>query len=255
MNLIKKMKHLTPRQQQILKTIVELYLQGYNEISSLMLKSFELFDISSATIRNELSELTQKGYLKKTHYASGRIPTLAAFQVYINQLFNNNSNLNRRDPILNNKFKTIPVLSLSITEVLVYIINYMSNISTSTCFILYDNLTLIKNISTLNNQLLNLLPNKNIASLMFSKITNMLENTKSTIQLLKELYAQYAINSIAIIPIEPPIITPTQDIFISYSLFKLSQRFGALGIVGKPSRDYIPLIKNIFELSSILSAI
>jgi len=77
---------LTARQTQILKAIIEEYIDTALPIGSDTLdKKFNL-GISSATIRNEMVTLTETGYLKQPHTSAGRVPTPRALKFYIDQL-------------------------------------------------------------------------------------------------------------------------------------------------------------------------
>ena len=66
---------LTTRQQIILKTIVERFTMLAEPIGSKSLKDHLDFQVSSATIRNEMACLEKEGLLEKTHISSGRIPS------------------------------------------------------------------------------------------------------------------------------------------------------------------------------------
>ncbi len=77
---------LTSRQTQILKTIIDEYIETALPVGSENLdKKFNL-GVSPATIRNEMVALTRAGYLKQPHTSSGRVPTPLAMKFYINQL-------------------------------------------------------------------------------------------------------------------------------------------------------------------------
>lgn len=85
---------LNERQKEILKIIVEAYISEKESISSLNIKSKKLYRWSSATIRNEMLILEQKGFLKKEHQSSGRIPTKEGYKMYICHLMDNLKNVN-----------------------------------------------------------------------------------------------------------------------------------------------------------------
>ncbi|OAL10276.1 HrcA family transcriptional regulator [Candidatus Mycoplasma haematobovis] len=86
----KKDGNLNQRQKFILKTLIEKYIVEIDLISSLSLaKTKELKSWSSATIRNDMLVLEEKGYLKKEHYSSGKIPTKLGYEFYIEFLMKN----------------------------------------------------------------------------------------------------------------------------------------------------------------------
>ncbi len=72
------------RKKSILLKLVESYIKEAEPISSGYLEHF--IDSSSATIRNELRELTELGFLEQVHSMGGRIPTSRAYRIYVNEL-------------------------------------------------------------------------------------------------------------------------------------------------------------------------
>lgn len=77
---------ITERQQLILETLVDEYIREAFPISSDFLKQQGGFDCSSATIRNDLMELAENGYLEKTHISGGRVPTDKGYRFFVNRL-------------------------------------------------------------------------------------------------------------------------------------------------------------------------
>ena len=69
---------LSERKQKILKAVVDEYITSAAPISSGEIKSKHFDEISSATIRNELSALEEMGYLIQPHTSAGRIPSKKA---------------------------------------------------------------------------------------------------------------------------------------------------------------------------------
>lgn len=77
---------LTSRQTQLLKTIIDEYIETAEPVGSESLDKKHNLGVSPATIRNEMVSLTKAGYLKQPHTSAGRIPTPTAMKFYINQL-------------------------------------------------------------------------------------------------------------------------------------------------------------------------
>jgi len=75
---------MSPRQQQILKAIVEQYAEVASPVGSSLLA--KLFSVSSATIRSEMAELERMGYITQPHTSAGRIPTDKGYRFYVNDL-------------------------------------------------------------------------------------------------------------------------------------------------------------------------
>ncbi len=80
------MEDLTQRQIDILRAIIKEYTESGNAVGSEILEKKYKLGVSPATIRNEMVELAKKGYLKKTHFSSGRVPSPKGFRFYIKNL-------------------------------------------------------------------------------------------------------------------------------------------------------------------------
>lgn len=80
------MHDLTQRQIQILKSIIEEYIETAEAVGSETLEKKHSISASPATIRNEMVKLTELGYLKKTHTSAGRMPTPQGMKFYVKQL-------------------------------------------------------------------------------------------------------------------------------------------------------------------------
>ena len=75
---------ISERQSLLLKLIVEDYIKTAKPIGSKSL--CEIMNCSSATIRNEMSELEELGLLEKTHISSGRIPSEKGYRYYVDNI-------------------------------------------------------------------------------------------------------------------------------------------------------------------------
>ena len=104
---------LSDRKLKILSAVVNNYIQSAEPVSSKILCDLLDFSISSATIRNELAELTELGFLEQPHTSAGRIPSQLGYRLYINKLMsksylskktkdyiNYSLNLNKKNPEL-----------------------------------------------------------------------------------------------------------------------------------------------------------
>ncbi len=80
------MSDLTQRQIKILKCITEEFIESAAPVGSETLEKKYSLGISSATIRNEMSTLTQMGFLKKGHLSAGRAPTSMGLKYYVRNL-------------------------------------------------------------------------------------------------------------------------------------------------------------------------
>lgn len=80
------LKPLTSRQTQILKALINEYIETAVAVGSEALEKKYNLGVSPATIRNEMVALTKSGYLKQLHTSAGRVPTPTAMKFYIDQL-------------------------------------------------------------------------------------------------------------------------------------------------------------------------
>lgn len=77
---------LDDRKLQVLDAIIQSYIMNAEPIGSRTIsKKFDL-GVSSATIRNEMSDLEELGYLVKPHTSAGRIPSDKAYRLYVNTI-------------------------------------------------------------------------------------------------------------------------------------------------------------------------
>lgn len=79
---------LSQRKQAILKIIVENYVSTAEPVGSKAIAERYGASISSATIRNEMADMTAMGLLEQPHTSAGRIPSPQGYRVYVNELMN-----------------------------------------------------------------------------------------------------------------------------------------------------------------------
>jgi len=77
---------LSERKKKILRAVVESYIQTAEPVGSKALMELAGLKVSSATIRNELADLTEMGYLEQPHTSAGRIPSPQGYRLYVNEL-------------------------------------------------------------------------------------------------------------------------------------------------------------------------
>lgn len=80
------MNALTARQTQILKALIDEYINTAEPVGSSQLEKKYDLGVSPATIRNEMNLLTKSGFLKQPHTSAGRVPTSGAMKFYVDQL-------------------------------------------------------------------------------------------------------------------------------------------------------------------------
>lgn len=79
------------RKHKLLTFIVEQHIQKAAPIGSKEVAMSGAFDVSAATIRNEMNELERDGYLFQPHTSAGRVPTNKGYRVYVDHLVNKNT--------------------------------------------------------------------------------------------------------------------------------------------------------------------
>jgi len=77
---------LTDRKKHILKVVIEDYIRTAEPVGSKTIAAEMGGKVSSATIRNELSDLTELGYLEQPHTSAGRVPSPKGYRLYVNEL-------------------------------------------------------------------------------------------------------------------------------------------------------------------------
>ena len=77
---------LTERKKKVLRSIVEEYIRTAEPVGSKAIAALPDMNYSSATIRNEMADLTTLGYLEQPHTSAGRIPSAAGYRLYVDEL-------------------------------------------------------------------------------------------------------------------------------------------------------------------------
>lgn len=74
---------MNTRQAKLLSAIIDQFIQTAEPVGSLNLLSSPDFQVSGATLRNEMRLLCQEGFLEQPHVSAGRIPTAKGYQIYV----------------------------------------------------------------------------------------------------------------------------------------------------------------------------
>ena len=77
---------LSERKKAILKSVVDAYIATGDPVGSKYLTANADFNVSSATLRNEMSALESMGYLEQPHTSAGRVPTAKGYRTYVENL-------------------------------------------------------------------------------------------------------------------------------------------------------------------------
>ena len=77
---------LTERKKKVLRSVVDLYIRTAEPVGSKAITELPDMKYSSATIRNEMADLTSMGYLEQPHTSAGRVPSAAGYRLYVDEL-------------------------------------------------------------------------------------------------------------------------------------------------------------------------
>ena len=77
---------LSERKKKVLRSVVDLYIRTAEPVGSKAITELPDMKYSSATIRNEMAELTTMGYLEQPHTSAGRVPSSAGYRLYVDEL-------------------------------------------------------------------------------------------------------------------------------------------------------------------------
>ena len=99
------MKPLSERKRKILQYVVDDYIATAQPVSSKVITEKYMTDISSATVRSELSGLEEMGYLTQLHTSSGRVPSIEAYKLYVGELMDKSKLSGKEIVAIKNAFR------------------------------------------------------------------------------------------------------------------------------------------------------
>ena len=98
-------RELSERKKQILKAVVEAHIAAGEPVGSKTLVQNQLLSCSSATIRNEMAELEEMGYLEQPHTSAGRVPSELGYRFYVDSLLQHYAMTNNEIEEINSLLK------------------------------------------------------------------------------------------------------------------------------------------------------
>lgn len=140
---------MNDRKRMILFSVINSYINAGEPVGSKSLADEYSLDISSATIRNEMSNLEKMGFLEKAHTSSGRMPSDKGYRVYVNHLLRSDDqlnsiniiNLSSLEKLLDKRFDNVS----NIVENATTILSKMTNL-TAISMTLKNNITKLINL-------------------------------------------------------------------------------------------------------------
>ena len=79
-------EELSERKLTILHAIIQTYLETGEPVGSRTISKYSDLNLSSATIRNEMADLEELGYILQPHTSAGRIPSDKGYRLYVDML-------------------------------------------------------------------------------------------------------------------------------------------------------------------------
>lgn len=128
---------LTERKVKILQAVIRNYLETGEPVGSRTISKYTDLNLSSATIRNEMSDLEEMGYIVQPHTSAGRIPTDKGYRLYVDnmmqeklqELDNRERILTERENLLFEKVDKVETLLKKMAKMLATDTNYAAMIS------------------------------------------------------------------------------------------------------------------------------
>lgn len=125
------MKELDERKLNILQAIIQNYLETGEPVGSRTISKYTDLNLSSATIRNEMSDLEDMGYILQPHTSAGRIPTDKGYRLYVDLLLlDKNKEVDNMRNILIEKADRLESLLQQVAKLLAVNTNYATMVTT-----------------------------------------------------------------------------------------------------------------------------
>ncbi len=129
---------LAERKLKILNAVIKNYLETGEPVGSRTISKYTDLNLSSATIRNEMADLEEMGYIVQPHTSSGRIPTDMGYRLYVDNLMREKETelnkkereLNEVQEFLNDKVEKVEELLQNTAKLLANNTNYATMITT-----------------------------------------------------------------------------------------------------------------------------
>ena len=115
---------LDERKVKILKAIVANYLETGETVGSGTISKYTDLNLSSATIRNEMSDLEDMGYICQPHTSAGRIPTDAGYRFYVDSIMEEKQEVETQNGTLLERVDKIEKMLKQVAKVLAVNTNY-----------------------------------------------------------------------------------------------------------------------------------
>ena len=128
---------MNERKMKILKAVIQNYLDTGEPVGSRTISKYADLKLSSATIRNEMADLEELGYIVQPHTSAGRIPSDAGYRLYVDdmmkakeqELNEKESELNKREDLLFKKVDRVEEMLQNVAKTLAVNTNYATMVA------------------------------------------------------------------------------------------------------------------------------
>ena len=121
---------LDERKEKILKAIIQTYLETGEPVGSRTISKYSDLNLSSATIRNEMSDLEEMGYIVQPHTSAGRIPSDKGYRFYVDQIITEkDSQVSQMQELMIQRVDRMELLLKQLAQLLAANTNYTTLIS------------------------------------------------------------------------------------------------------------------------------
>lgn len=121
---------LNERKQKILEAIIRNYMETGEPVGSRTVSKYTDLNLSSATIRNEMSDLEEMGYILQPHTSAGRIPSDKAYRLYVDTILQRkDEEVSEMKELMIEKADKIDLLLQQVAKLLAQNTNYTSMVT------------------------------------------------------------------------------------------------------------------------------
>lgn len=120
---------LDERKLKILKAVIRNYLETGEPVGSRTISKYTDLNLSSATIRNEMADLEELGYILQPHTSAGRIPSDKGYRLYVDELMQREREVDEMKEMLLEREEKVDQLLKQVAKVLAVNTNYATMIS------------------------------------------------------------------------------------------------------------------------------
>lgn len=121
---------LDDRKEKILKAIIQTYLETGEPVGSRTISKYSDLKLSSATIRNEMSDLEELGYIVQPHTSAGRIPSDMGYRFYVDQIIREKDHqVSEMQELMIQRVDRVELLLKQMAQILASNTNYATMVS------------------------------------------------------------------------------------------------------------------------------